>query len=390
MTLPRLRGHQEARAHLARASVAGTLPQSVLVHGPAGIGKERFALWLAQLLVCERPVADGPCGECHSCRLAARVEHPDVHLFFPLPRPESAGDRIRDKLEEHRARELQLRREKADHVPTYEKAPAYFVATIQTIQQLASMRPAMGRRKVFVAGDADLMVPQEASQEAANAFLKLLEEPSPDTTVILTSSHPGALLPTIRSRVLPIRLAPLPEEEVRGYLLEEVRASEEDATRIARASLGAIGRAIRLLPGEGSAEKFREKGKSLLLATLAANDTPRFVAAHSQPPMGGRGDFTAELSALGEWLRDLLAVASGADDRLTDPAALPTLRRAVDEFGIHPLAVGSSLEALTTALELARGNVNPQLILADLLGTIRRQLRPTDARPGPARAAARR
>ncbi|MBW3628670.1 MAG: hypothetical protein KY464_05155, partial [Gemmatimonadetes bacterium] len=356
MTLPRLRGHEEARAHLARAGVSGTLPQSVLLHGPSGVGKERFGLWLAQLLVCERPSSDGPCGECHSCRLAARVEHPDVHWFFPLPRPESASDRIRDKLEDHRAKELQLRRDRPAHVPTYERAPAYFVATIQTIQQMAAVRPAMGRRKVFVVGDAELMVPQEATQEAANAFLKLLEEPSADTTVIVTSSRPGALLPTIRSRVLPIRLRPLEEDDVFGFLLEEVHLAADDARRVARASQGAIGRALRLIPGEGGAgstERFGDKGRALLLAALAANDTPRFAAAHAQAPAGGRGDFTAELLALGEWLRDLLAVASGAEDRLSDPEALPTLRRAVDEYGIHPLAVGTALDDLAAAVELA-------------------------------------
>ena len=68
------------------------------------------------------------------------------------------------------------------------------------------MRPSVGSRKVFVVGDAEAMVPQESSPEAANAFLKLLEEPPADTTLILTSSNPGALLPTIKSRVLPIRL----------------------------------------------------------------------------------------------------------------------------------------------------------------------------------------
>jgi DNA polymerase III subunit delta' len=71
------------------------------------------------------------------------------------------------------------------------------------LMQMASRSPAMARRKVFIIGDAERMAPQASSQEAANAFLKLLEEPLPDTTLILTSSEPGALLPTIRSRVVP-------------------------------------------------------------------------------------------------------------------------------------------------------------------------------------------
>lgn len=384
MSLPALRGHEEARAHLARVVVAGMLPQSILLHGPEGIGKERFGLWLAQLLLCDAGDVDtGPCGSCQSCRLVLRLEHPDVHWFFPLPRPEGASpEKLRDKLEEHRARELQLRRERPDHVPSFERAPAHFLASIQTIQQHAAVRPAMGRRKVFVVGDAELMVPQEASQEAANSFLKLLEEPPPGTVLILTSSQPGALLPTIRSRVLPIRLAPLPEGAVRDYLSDDLGRPADEARRIARVSRGSIGRALRLLPGEaggGQTLRIRERGKTLLLAALSASATPRFVAANAQAPAGGRGEFTREIEALGDWLRDLMAAASGADDEVSDPDALAILKRAVAQYGLHPLGVASALGRVARALELARGNVNPQLILGDLLTKVHRDLRPADS-----------
>src|SRR5690606_20094006 len=195
MTLPRVRGHQDLRARLARAVSTGGLAQSILLHGPEGIGKERVGLWLAQLLVCTSATPDGPCGACQPCRLVGRLEHPDVHWFFPLPRPEGASaEKLRDKLEDLRAHELQVRRENPGYVPAFDKAPAHFLAAVQRIQQLAGVRPAMGRRKVFVVGDAELMVPQESSPEAANAFLKLLEEPPDDTTVVVTSAHPGGLL----------------------------------------------------------------------------------------------------------------------------------------------------------------------------------------------------
>ena len=89
-----------------------------------------------------------------------------------------------------------------------------YVATVRAIVQAASVSPAMGKRKVFIVGDAEQMVPQEGSEQAANALLKLLEEPPANTFIILTSSEPGALLPTIRSRVVNIRVAPLPTRDV--------------------------------------------------------------------------------------------------------------------------------------------------------------------------------
>jgi DNA polymerase-3 subunit delta' len=367
--------------------LAGNLPQSILLHGPVGIGKERLGLWVAQLLVCERPSSAGPCGACLSCRLVDRLEHPDVHWFFPLSRPDAASpEKLREKLEDLRATELQARRESASHIPTWDRAPAHFLASILTLQQLAAVRPAMGSRKVFVVGDAELMVPQESSPEAANAFLKLLEEPPADTVLILTSSQPGALLATIRSRVLPLRLAPLSGAEVEGFLTEEVGLDRPTAERIAATARGAIGRALRSAPSDGkpgSLERQRQRGRELLLAALSSSAVPRMAAAHQQAPAGGRGEFSDELDALGEWLRDLLAVASGAAEIVGDPDSRALLQRAVEEHDIGALEAAAALEKVSGAHELAQGNVNPQLILASLLRDIQRELRGTSA---PARA----
>ena len=97
--------------------------------------------------------------------------------------------------------------------------------TTRLIVQQAVRTPSLARRKVFVVGDAERMVPQLANPEAANAFLKLLEEPPADTTIILTSSEPGALLPTIRSRVVSVRVPPLSEAAVRAFLARPEAAS---------------------------------------------------------------------------------------------------------------------------------------------------------------------
>jgi DNA polymerase III subunit delta' len=379
LSLPKLRGHAAARDHFVRAARDGTIPQSVLLHGPAGIGKERFGIWLGQLALCQSDAGgDLPCGSCPSCRLVDRLEHPDLHWFFPLPRPEStSSEKLREKLEEARAAELASRRARPDYVPSYEKAPAHYLASILTIQQLAAVRPALGARKVFVVGDVELMVPQEGSEEAANAFLKLLEEPPAHTALVLTTSRPGALLATIRSRVLPVRLGPLGNDQISAFLIEEVEVPAPEADRIARAAQGSIGRALRLLPrgsDTGEAARTRSRGRDLLLAAISSGEVPRFATAQAQAPTGGRGEFTQELEALGSWLRDLAAVAAGAEAQVPDEEALGTLRRAVQHYSIHPLSAATAAERIEPALELARGNVNPQAIIATLLARIREDL----------------
>lgn len=367
------------RAALAKTARAGELPHSLLLHGPEGIGKERFGLWLAQLLVCEAPRPEGePCGACLHCRLVERLEHPDVNWFFPLPRPENAAaDRLKEKLEEARAAELQVRRADPFHLPSYDRAPAFFLAAVRTLQELAGNRPAMGSRKVFVIGDAEAMVPQESSQEAANAFLKLLEEPPADTTLVLTSSTPGALLPTIRSRVLPVRLLPLPAEEVRGFLEERKGVPAREAEAVAALSAGAIGRALRLLPSGGDPgplERQRQAGRALLLAAVADSPVTRLAAALAEAPTGGRGEFRETLEAFSLWLRDLMAASAGAVEQVVNTPDVEMLSQVVRRRDIRPPGVGRALERVYGAVELASGNVNPQLVLADLLRGVRSDL----------------
>lgn len=378
MALAPLVGHEAVREVLGAAVRDGSIAQSILLHGPSGVGKQRMGLWLAQQLLCETPRPDGACGNCQSCRMNLRVEHPDVHWFFPLPRPDGATpEKLRDKLEEARGAELAARRADPFHIPAYDRAPAYFLGTVQNLQRFAGVRPAMGSRKVFVVGDAEAMVPQESSPEAANAFLKLLEEPPSDTTLIVTSSNPGALLPTIRSRVLPVRLVPLPAPEVAAFLESERGLDRAEAERVAAISGGSIGQALRLLPGaggEGSLRKQRQTGRALLQAATSASSADRLAAANAVPPAGARGEFTGSLEALGLWLRDLMAVAAGAPDALayTDDAAF--LDGIVARGGVDAESVASALMRVQEARDLAQGNVNPQLILADLLRGIRRDL----------------
>lgn len=380
MPLPPVYGHAQARATLAAAARAGTLTQSLLVHGPAGVGKERFAHWVAALVLCPEPDESGPCGGCRDCRSVARLEHPDVHWFFPLPRPEGAStpEKLREKLEEARGAELEHRRADPHHVPRFDRAPAHYLAAVMNLQRIAAMRPSQGSRKVFVVGDAEAMVPQESSQEAANAFLKLLEEPPADTTLVLTSSTPGALLPTIRSRVLPIRLLRLDDAAVAAFLRDELAMGADDAAALATAADGAIGRALRLRPGsggDGALRKQRDAGRDLLAAAMAEGGADRFAAANALPPAGARGEFSGALEALALWLRDLMATAAAAPDTVRYAASdAELLRRMAARPGLTAEGVGRAILRVREAQELAAGNVNPQLIVASLLGGIRREL----------------
>ncbi|MEW5918359.1 MAG: hypothetical protein AB1762_18295, partial [Gemmatimonadota bacterium] len=213
MILP-LFGHTELRAELLGSIRRHSLPQSLLFHGPAGIGKQRLALWLAQALVCEALSADGPCGKCRHCRMALDLTHPDIHWVFPLPRPKNSDYTPNESKNDY----IEARKERAEAGGVYPPpsgADGIYIATTRMLLLVASVTPALAKRKVMIVGDAERMASQMGSEQAANAFLKLLEEPPNDTWIVLTSSVASDLLPTIRSRVSPIRVRPLHTADVR-------------------------------------------------------------------------------------------------------------------------------------------------------------------------------
>ena len=366
MPIVDLYGHEGLRERLTENIRAGTLPASVLFQGPRGVGKQRLGLWLAGGLLCSGSTdarapsdnrATAGCGNCASCRYVAALTHPDLHWIFPRPRLRDSDpdlEQVRDDYAEAVA-------ERAASHGLY-AAPSgsegIYVATVRSIVQQAAISPALGRRKVFIVGDAERMVPQEGADMAANAFLKLLEEPPSDTTIILTSSEPGALLPTIRSRVVNVRVPLVADKAVRAFVEDPVVKKALDAITKAsvaervRAAAGAPG---RLLSGATEA-RATMNARRIFDAAIGLRPGLAHATALSQGSMGARGNFADTLEALiellGERVRDAL--------HRQDVASAASAARAVD--------------AVLQAQTYASGNVSPQLVtsqlIRDLSGTL--------------------
>ncbi len=242
------------------------------------------------------------------------------------------------------------------------------MASVRALVQQAAVSPAMARRKVFVVGDAERMVAQEGADQAANAFLKLLEEPPADTTLLLTSSEPGALLPTVRSRVVSVRVPPLAEADVRAFLADpQVRAAldaagdaDDDDARARRAA-GAPGALL------GAAEHAAADAEAarLLRAAAEGDRADRLRAAFGQGASKARGAFSDVLDALAVRLH-AMARAGAAPRAAGDPR--PRDRR-------RALGAARGVDAVERAKARAAGNVNPQLVTADLVRELAEALR---------------
>lgn len=340
------------------------------------MGKQRLALWLGELLLCEG--SEPPCGECRGCTLARRIEHPDLHLYAPLPRPKSRGSREKDDEALEDARRAWLEAFRADPLrPSHaSEVRALHLGTIRNLRKEARRGRGTGGHRLFILTDAEELVAQEASQEAANALLKLLEEPPEGTRFVLTSSEPGRLLPTIRSRATALHLAPLPDARVEGWLRAHTGAPPEAVERAALLGSGSIGRALGFLPeGEedGPLDQTRKSALRLVNAALSPRDGDRFQEALGFKASGARG-LMELLSFVELWLRDLAAAAAGAEGAIRNRDVAAWIVRKARERGIHPSGPGRALASVERAREEAAGNVNPQLVLTGLMLGMHRAL----------------
>jgi DNA polymerase-3 subunit delta' len=346
MPLTPLVGHLPTRNRLNAAIRADRLPQVLLVTGPDGVGKQRLALWLAERLLCEAQ-SDEPCGSCPACRRVLGLVHPDLHWLVPIPRPK-AGDPDKQLDEAAEALEaVMAERRETGQWGNPDGMAGHGIASARLLQRRATMMAAEGGWRVFVVGRAERLVAQESSPEAANALLKLLEEPPARSVFVLTTAAPGMVLPTIRSRSVPIRLGRLDDAEVAAWAASRGVGASEEQIRTAR---GAIG---RLVAGEDVGNGRAREGAVAILAAIEAGPAEAALAAVRQGVSQARGEFTAVL--------DAMAVELGA--RARQSADRPgTLARAS--------AQAAMVEAVMAMRERVQGNLNPQLALAALADEI--------------------
>ncbi len=322
---------------------SGRFPQAVLLTGPAGVGKQRIALRLAEVLFC-RDEGCEPDSDCRSARQVRNLTHPDLHWFIPLPPGGRTGgkDKQIQEAQEALAEAIEERRRSPIYSPPDGRA-SHRLASARLLQRVAGLTPFQAKRKVIILGDADHLIVQESSEEAANALLKVLEEPTANTTLLLTSSSPDALLPTIRSRLVAVRVGRLRDLEVRNLLVNELGKEPEEAERIAQLAQGSVARALTAAEGASRAGRAAER----FLDAVRRGPESWASEALLQPPWGARGEFSAMLDALAMQLRAELRTYADKD------------KSSIDKY----LRAISQVESQRTKTQK---NVNPQLAMAVL------------------------
>src|SRR5579883_1527552 len=197
---------------MLREMLAGEhFPHAVILSGPAGAGKFTLTQMIAKAMNClERPVSDGLpdfCGRCANC---TRIAEADA-----LEQRFAEAVEARENLREADQRETRIFVQTHPDVLIIPPDPPQMMVKVDQVRHLIReiyYKPIDGRERVYIFSAADFM------KEAANALLKVLEEPPGFSTIFLLTGNPSALLPTIRSRCVHLRLAPLGREELEQYL----------------------------------------------------------------------------------------------------------------------------------------------------------------------------
>jgi DNA polymerase-3 subunit delta' len=320
---------------LRRCVKADRLPHGLLFSGPVGVGKATTAAALAGWFLCQHPLADTPCGKCESCRAFGTGMHPDYHIIT------KELIRYHDRTGKSKGIDLSI------HVIRPE------------VVDKAAMKSAMGRGKVFIIEQAELMNPA-----AQNALLKTLEEPAGRTLLILLTDQIGQLLPTIRSRCQTVRFSAMSEAAVLRELQKRgiPKSVAADAMRFAAGSLGI---ALRWI-ADGVIEPAKQLVQQLdnIFAGKPATELPDFFksAADSyaekqleRDELSSKDQATREalglyLKLAAEHIRKKFAQTSDPDDLERACAAIDAIARA-EEYVDSNVNIALVFQQLAMALE---------------------------------------
>ena len=318
-------GHRRLVDLLSRAVARDSLPPSLVLAGPSGVGKRRVAIAVAQALNCVSPRTGkdfDSCGTCQACTRIARGVHPDVLVVEPGENGSIKVDQVRD------------------------------------IVDRAMYRPFDGKRRVVIIDDADALVPA-----AQNALLKTLEEPPSSSVFMLVTSRPDLLLLTVLSRCPRLRFRALDDSDVVA-VLKGMGKSETEARTAAVSADGSISRALEASTGE--LVEARDVARRVLKQAAATSD-PRQRLEGSKDLLENTGKGSAEdrnqvathLRAMASLVRDVELLSTRADVALANEDVRSEIERLSAFRGDRGIRAFTTIDQ---ALEAIAGNAGVKVV----------------------------
>ncbi len=364
-------GQHKVKEILHSAWRAERLPNAYLFFGDEGVGKSALAIEFARSLRCEQG-RDEPCGVCSPCSRMRTLQDPDVKLVFALPvgKNEKSDDTPTAKLTEADItairEQIALKAGDLYHPIVIPRATVIKINSIREIRrELALSRGAGGMKVVIILNAEDL------GDEAANTLLKILEEPSPRTLFILTTSHRETLFPTVLSRCQHVQFSQLSEQEIQDALVSRKGIPQEQATLSARLANGSYTRAVALASEDIAA--MRKDVLSFVRHALSKNTMDVMESVEALSKERNRDLVVQFLTLLQIWFRDALIIS--LDHEVINADQLEELRRF--RGNLPDADLSTVIANIEDAISLVRRNVYIHLVLLHLVVQLRRTILPT-------------
>ena len=362
---------------LSQIRISKQVGGAYLFSGPTGCGKESLAIRFAQLLNCETS-SEKPCDTCPSCQRFRQLQHEKLKLIFPLPtvrkkKVDGSGtsstigkgdmelvtEAIAKKAEDH------------FHKIKIPKSTRILIQSIRELRKTLYLKSEPSGRKIVLIFDAHLL--SVGIGEAANALLKILEEPPENTTLILVTDHVELLLPTILSRCQRVGIPRLNDIFIRDWLqIKMVKDSEIQL--LAGLSQGNIHQA-RFLISQPIGDLLKLVNG---LVKMITNDNPdhwrKFTQTYSRLARQDSATLSFHFMMLKIWFRSANRLARRVDDILHETSFKPGMKRLIST---NPNADFSAITfELEDAILSIPMNLYMPLILTNLLLRIQKHLNP--------------
>jgi len=362
-------GNERIVAALRGALRSQRVPHALLFTGPRGVGKFTLARMLAQAANCERPTDDF-CGECNTCKRIALLADPQKLIEQGLvERGESADaatvERVPLILQSHP--DVWALVPDPVRLKSPVARPMLRIGQLRAVQRAAYFQP-MGRRRVFILDGAETM-----RWDVANVFLKILEEPPGNATLILTAPSAYALLPTIVSRCLQFHFAPLPQAEVEEILRQKTNRKPADRKAAAQLAEGSPGLAIEMNVEQAANQ--RRDALRILDRAARGEGFAQLFAGTAALAKDRDSSFEEQILVFYGLLSDLLELTSGMKQPVLRNSALAMELEALSKI-VTPAWVMRAVAGFDELHAGLRRNLNRQLGLDALAASL------TPASPG--------
>jgi DNA polymerase-3 subunit delta' len=287
----------------------GRLASTYLFSGDDGSGKWQMAIALAALTNCEQPIKNDDdkiidaCGECRNCRQILRLNFPELLFALPLTPHRSSAEAVDLTLAY-----LDEKREQPYKIIRSARQMTIPINSVREIKRKTAIKPPAGTTRIILIYQMDKML-----HASADSLLKLIEEPPPETIIILTVDDPESLLPTIRSRSQMITFRPVPIDELTKHLIDNYRLPEERAALYARLAAGSPGRALGFETDENTSAL--RQTSFLVFKQIFLKDNPSAVGIVNEfISPNNRGEAEQILSYWQSFLGDITILKYGTDD----------------------------------------------------------------------------